>query len=350
MQKHLNKIDTINLGSYYTPRFIVEIAYQMCEKNIKNLNNFLFFDSSCGYGDFFIKNYKYLGADIDNIALNKVDKSIRTINTNSLLDVSRAKFDIDKNENLVIIGNPPYNDKTSIINNAIKKDIFKIDSKLIHRDLGISFLRSFAILEAKYVCVLHPLSYLIKQTNFNALFDFKNKYRLIDDLVISSQVFNTHSKTFFPIIIALYEKSSNGMDFNFIQNYEFKTYEGQTFALNRFDFIGNYITKYPNPKDTRKEVTYFHTMRDINALKRNATFMQKSSSNTIRVFSENLKYYYYVHHFKKFAKDLPYYFGNLDVFINHKEFVKIENEFLSLNDNSSIKNYFDRLFKEYVCA
>lgn len=349
MQKHLNKIDTINLGSYYTPRFIVEIAYQILESKIKNLNNFLFFDSSCGYGDFFVKKYKYLGADIDEVALKKVNQSIKTINTNSLLNVSRAKFNIDESQNLIIIGNPPYNDKTSIVNNSIKKEVFKMDSKLVHRDLGISFLRSFAILKAKYVCVLHPLSYLIKQANFNALFDFKSNYRLLDCLVISSAFF-TNSKTFFPIAIALYEKNNKGMDFNFIKNYEFKTYEGQTFVLNKFDFIGNYITKYPNPKDSRKEVAYFHTMRDINALKRNATFMPNYNSNTIRVFSENLKYYYYVHHFKKFAKDLPYYFGNLDVFINHKEFIKIEKDFLSLDNNSSIKNYFNRLFKEYGCA
>lgn len=349
MQKHLNKIDTINLGSYYTPRFIVEIAYQILESKIENLNNFLFFDSSCGYGDFFVKKYKYLGADIDEVALKKVDQSITTINTNSLLNVSRAKFNINENQNLIIIGNPPYNDKTSIVNNSIKKEVFKMDSKLVHRDLGISFLRSFAILKAKYVCVLHPLSYLIKQANFNALFDFKSNYRLLDCLVISSAFF-TNSKTFFPIAIALYEKTNKGMDFNFIKNYEFKTYEGQTFVLNKFDFIGNYITKYPNPKDSRKEVAYFHTMRDINALKRNATFMPNYNSNTIRVFSENLKYYYYVHHFKKFAKDLPYYFGNLDVFINHKEFIKIEKDFLSLDNNSSIKNYFNRLFKEYGCA
>ena len=71
MQKHLNKIDTINLGSYYTPRFIVEIAYQILESKIENLNNFLFFDNSCGYGDFFVKKYKYLGADIDEVALKK---------------------------------------------------------------------------------------------------------------------------------------------------------------------------------------------------------------------------------------------------------------------------------------
>ena len=52
MQKHLNRKDAINLGSFYTPRFVVEIVYKMLEK--VNLKNFLLFDSSCGYGDFFI--------------------------------------------------------------------------------------------------------------------------------------------------------------------------------------------------------------------------------------------------------------------------------------------------------
>ena len=54
IQRHLNKIDTINLGSFYTPKFIVEIAYEMLERNV-NLRDFTLLDSSCGYGDFFIK-------------------------------------------------------------------------------------------------------------------------------------------------------------------------------------------------------------------------------------------------------------------------------------------------------
>lgn len=31
----------------------------------------MFLDSSCGYGDFFVKNLNYVGADIDEVALEK---------------------------------------------------------------------------------------------------------------------------------------------------------------------------------------------------------------------------------------------------------------------------------------
>ncbi|WP_227484187.1 hypothetical protein [Campylobacter sputorum] len=40
-------------------------------------------------------------------------------------DVSREKFGIEKDTNLIIIGNPPYNDKTSIIHSHIKNHSMK---------------------------------------------------------------------------------------------------------------------------------------------------------------------------------------------------------------------------------
>ncbi|RDU72306.1 hypothetical protein CQA66_05375 [Helicobacter aurati] len=345
MQKHLNKERTVNLGSFYTPTNIVQKAYELLQKRV-NLKDFLLFDSACGYGDFFIGDYQYLGADIDEIALQKVNSKIRTIATNSLLNVSRSKFGIPENENLIIIGNPPYNDKTSIINNGIKRQLFDIDKNLAHRDLGISFLRSFALLNPGFICVLHPLSYLIKESNFKALKLFKECYALLEDIIISSEIFTPHSKTFFPIIIALYIKDNRGMDYDFIKNYQFSTDSGKKLRLNDFDFIGNYVLKYPNPKDKRKEIAYFHTLRDINALKRNQTFMTKCSANSIRVFQDNIQYYYYIHHFKKFADKLPYYFGNLDIFINHEEFLKISDAFMDFKTNACVQEYFEKLFKE----
>ena len=39
-QKHLNHIDAINLGSYYTPEVIVDLAYSILQKNIKNIKDF----------------------------------------------------------------------------------------------------------------------------------------------------------------------------------------------------------------------------------------------------------------------------------------------------------------------
>lgn len=103
MQKHLTKEQAVNLGSFYTPKNIVQKAYALLQKRV-NLKDFLLFDNACGYGDFFIGDYHYLGADIDEIALQKVHSKIRTIATNSLLNVSRHKFGISKNEKLIFRG------------------------------------------------------------------------------------------------------------------------------------------------------------------------------------------------------------------------------------------------------
>ncbi len=347
MQTHLNRADTINLGSFYTPQRIVVLAYEMLEK-IPALESFTFLDSSCGYGDFFTKDLDYIGADIDKTALQKLRKNARLIHTNSLENVSRAKFGISPLQKLIIIGNPPYNDKTSIIRAGVKKELFTVDKNLRHRDLGVSFLRSYASLKPDFICVLHPLSYLIKRANFKSLQDLTSAYRLRESIIISSEVFTPKSSTFFPIIVALYEKNALGMDYDFIKNYEFKTLEGAKFRLNDFDFIANYVQKYPNFKDERKEVAYFYTLRDINALKRSRTFMDKPSSNSVKIFAENLKYYYYIHHFKHFAAKLPYYFGNLDVFINNAEFLKMADVFMSLEQKPQISSYFKRLFKDFT--
>lgn len=344
---HLDRTQTINLGSFYTPKNIVNLAYAMLESRL-DLDKYLLLDSTCGSGDFFIKHYNYLGVDIDKVALQAVPRHIKTIHANALSNVSRKAFGIDEKQPLIIIGNPPYNDKTSLTKNTIKTHICDIDKQLSCRDLGIAFLRSYAVLQADFVCVLHPLSYLIKRANFNALSNFKECYRLIDSLIISSEVFAPKSSTFFPIIIALYERSVQGMDFSFIQNYNFKVDNGSIICLNRFDFITNYVCKYPNPKDTRKEVAYFHTLRDINALKRNKTFLPSPTNHSIRVFSENLAYYYYIHHFKYFAHRLPYYFGNFDIFIDNKAFLKVCRNFLQLERNAVIEDYFDTLFKDFV--
>lgn len=350
--KHLDKNMAVNLGSFYTPQSLVAKAYGLMQKHISHLDKYTFLDTSCGYGDFFTQDFRYIGADIDKVALSKAQNATKIIHTNSLISVCRDKFGIERDEKLIIIGNPPYNDKTSQLQAHIKKAMFECDDALKSRDLGISFLRSYALLDAEFVCVLHPLSYLIKKTNFEALRGFKAQYRLIDSLIVSSQFFTPNSSAFFPIIIALYQKNANGMDYEFIQNYHFKTIEGQSFCLNDFDFIANYVSKYPNPNDKRDAVAYFYTLRDINALKRNQTFMQRQNANAVKVFSENLKYYIYIHFFKAYCGKLPYFLGNLDIFIDNEAFLKIENEFLAWFykkpfDESKIQSYFNALFGRF---
>ena len=237
---------------------------------------------------------------------------------------------------MLIIGNPPYNDTTSHAKKEIKKDseLYEIDFDIKARDIGCSFLMSYNKLQADYVCVLHPLSYLIKKANFNLLKTFKDNYQLVDGLVFSSQEFNKTSKNSqFPIIIGLYKKNSVGMNFEYITKYKFRTIDGKEFSLNNFDYIENYISKYPNKSNGSNIL--FWTMRDINALKRNKTFIKNSCANAVCVDMGSIAYYCYVDIFKKFTKHIPYYFGNLSIPIDNKNFTALKDDFT----NYSLQNY-----------
>ncbi|MDR1470404.1 MAG: hypothetical protein LBT00_14065 [Spirochaetaceae bacterium] len=335
-QKHLGHKDTVNLGSYYTPSWLVDLVYSLIAKNVPGFENYTVLDTSCGYGGF-LRGAKTIGADIDGKALEIARQNAPQgiyFNHNSLFEIARSQYKLDKKEKVIVVGNPPYNDTTSIIRHNIKKAEFLRDADVVSRDIGLSFLRSYHKLAADFVCVLHPLSYLIKKANFDALGQFKNNYQLIDSVVVSSGVFSATSQaTAFPIIIALYERNSLGMDYAYIQQYHFKTNDDKLFSIKEFDTIGNYIAKYPNHKTVRDEETaaYFYTMRDINALKRAATFLEKETANAVRVTKTNLPYYCYVDVFKDYIPHIPYYLGNSDIMINNDAFRELEPLFVSLS-------------------
>lgn len=331
-QFHLKYEERINLGSFYTPKRYINIVWQKIIPYLTPKSVVL--DSSCGYGNFFDFDFKCrkIANDIDFIAVQQTKSNfcdIEIFNKNALKNVSRKMFKISNNEKLIIIGNPPYNDRSSIIRNRIKKDSFEIDEDIKTRDLGISFLLSYAKLNADIICVLHPLSYLIKRANFNLLKNFTKKYRLIDSVIIDSKTFKETSKGIsFPIVIALYKKDNFGMDYEYIKNYEFKTINNKKFSLKNFDSISNYIRKYPLKNQIPKnDDIFFWTMRDINALKRNRTFVENFGYNTIIVNKSKLDYYIYVDVFKQFSHCVPYYFGNFDVFIDNDLFLQNKKSF-----------------------
>lgn len=373
-QKHLNYIDTVNFGSYYTPESVVDLAYSILNKNVFDLKDFTILDSSCGYGSFLSKRNiakKLIGVDVDAKAVAVAEKKQNAdfICQNSLVGVSREKIGIDNNEKLVVVGNPPYNDTKSIIRNSIKDSTVqeKIDFDIRTRDLGMSFLLSYNKLQADYVCVLHPLSYLIKKANFALLSKFAKNYKLIDGLIISSHEFSDTSRGMaFPILIALYKKDDNGMAYEYIRNYRFKVKDDGFLRLNDFDTIVNYVQKYPNKKyldKSDKPVAKFWTLRDINALKRNRTFIDSDTYNTVYVLMEKLPYYCYIDIFKQYADKMPYFIGNCDVIIDNEKFSQIKECFIarSVHTNPVLKrrfkfrlipdaknkidNYFRELFK-----
>lgn len=354
-QQHLNYTDTINLGSYYTNSNLVKIVFNLLSVHIADIKSYTILDTSCGYGSFLEQNTcKYIGADIDNQAINIAKEHYKNTSffcNNSLHNVSRANYNLTPSDKIIIVGNPPYNDTTSIIKNNIKSSAIEIDKDLKTRDLGISFLLSYNKLNADYVCILHPLSYLIKKSNFKLLKNFVNNYQLIDSIIISSNEFaNTSKHISFPILIGLYKKDSMGMNYDFITQYKFKTQDNKYFKLNNFENIDKYISKYPNQNyiNHKDAVALFWTLRDINALKRSKTFVDKITDNTILITEDKLDYYCYIDIFKEYAKHIPYYLGNCDIMINHNEFINIKDlfRFISLKKYSNLNHLITKTYQE----
>lgn len=356
-----SKRDKINYGSFYTPDKLVRYAERLIDDNINisTLNDYVLLDNSCGSGNLLNIPYKFkrvIGVDIDKKAIAFAKNrfkggGVEVCAFNSLENIERAQYGLSGSDKLFIIGNPPYNDRTSIVQHHLKKyNVYSINPKISHNDLGISFLLSYNELKADFVCVFHPLSYLIKRTNFNRLGAFKDNYVLLDNIIVSSQEFCPASSSFFPIIIALYKRDDNGMNYRYIEKYKFKTDNSCIFSLDDYDFINKYIDKYPNKNriNVSNTVAKFYTMRDINALKRSKTFIKEDCANAVYVTKNKYPLYCYVDVFKRYIDKLPYYVGNFDVFINYDKFKIVEEEFIECSEknteNEKVEKYFTELF------
>jgi DNA modification methylase len=339
--KHLTYKDKTNLGSFYTPNHLVVKVYELVNNHNILSDIDVILEPSCGYGAFFNvqtqNEIRFIGADIDKESLNVAQQEhpeVEFLCVNALHNVSRKNYGIKDNEKILIVGNPPYNDKTSHIKNDVKEETsYPVDTDLQTRDIGLSSLLAYAKLQPEYIAVLHPLSYLIKKTNFGILRRLTSKYKLLDALVFSSQEFpDTSRDTGFPLLIALYQKDRNGMEYAALENYRFPTLEGNYFSLKQFDYIDNYISKYPGKfKQPNFNGYLFYTLRDINALKRSRTFIKEDIPNAIQIQPDKLPYYHYVDVFKDTIETLPYYMGNMSIPIANKMFLAIQEEFVLLS-------------------
>ena len=321
-QSHLGVVGRVNLGSFYTPAKYVDMVAGWL-KNHGIDETWTIADLSCGYGAFFelsdvpgFANCRFIGNDIDAEAIVTATKLFPRVEftvQNALCDVSRSKFHLGADEQVVIVGNPPYNDVTSQINRRIKNSEVTMDADIKTRDLGMSSLLAYDKLRADYVAVLHPLSYLIKKTNFKATGRFFGNYEMLEHIVFSSQEFaGTSKNTGFPVIVALYRRAEgHGLTYKAVQDVLFKTAEGDEFVLSDFDYVTDCVKKYPHKERYEQEIL-FYTMRDINALKRCRTFIKERIVNAVDVAPEQLPCYCYIDCFKRYAQ-VPYWMGNFDV-------------------------------------
>lgn len=325
LAEHLPKNERIQMGSYYTPKELVNRVHEFIQPYLDNKKNVVIFDSAGGCGAFLVglKHYDYRIADRDLDACKFLKQHFEQDNvfhTNSLTEVDRHKYYIGPSAFLIMIGNPPYNDTTSEFKHG-KKGQNVCDSDLYDRDLGVSFLKSYNKFKADVVCVLHPLSYLIKETNFKRLRDFKDNYRLVKGEMFSSALFHGTGTGKFPILVALYEKNPSGMTFDYIKQFQFDILNSKKkFVLSEYKTTDGYINKYPPRKYDVKDSPiglYYYTFRDFNSLKKNASFIVQKHPNGIVVTLENFYKYAYLYALKNlFRPEDPWLYGNLSPLVN----------------------------------
>lgn len=348
---HSTKEEIITKGSIFTPQNIVEIAFSWLKDLISPNDTIV--DFGVGYGAFISRfqtlTNNLIGTDIDLESISFINKNFPNIKTfceNSLININREKYHLHSNDTIIIIGNPPYNDITSHYKKGEKGNP-KIDDKVKARDLGISFMKMYSLLKPKYICILHPLSYLIKKTNFNSLKYFNKDYIITKGLIFSSSEFPSikKGKTEFPVLLALYKREENiNTNFSYIEDFTFNILNNKnSFKLNRFNFIDNWVRKYPNREKNNGDLL-FYTLRDINALLRNKTFLDTFSNNGIKVTIENLYKYAWLDYFKNnFKPDELYLYGNLSP-LYHKD---LDNDILKKELISYIYNN-NVIFNKYV--
>ena len=347
--KHLLNSEQVQLGSFYTPKKIVDTVHKLIEA-YKTYPKAVVFDNAAGAGAFIKAKDKivYKAAECDPIAGKFLKEKLSQRNLfieNSISNVSRKKYNISHSDFLIQIGNPPYNDTTSAYRNG-KKGRNICDKDLFDRDLGISFLKSYNKLQSNVVCVLHPFSYLIKPANFKRLKPFSYNYKLKKGVLFSSSLFQNVSSMSFPIVIALYEKNLNGMKYKDIQNFKFSIFESQkVFKLNDHANVDSFIRKYP-PRKTDIQNSdmgvYYHTFRDINSVIRNRGFHNKKGVYSIVVNLKDFYKYAYIYSFKHlFCPENRWVYGNLSP-LGHKQLIEDNKKLFILYALLSNKKVFSK--------
>jgi hypothetical protein len=345
---HLTEDQRLKLGGFYTIRELVRIVGVYIKPFIEAKRDVIIVDSAAGRGAFedLIDGNDYRFADCDEFACQFLTGSLqlqKVFHCNALHHVCREMFNIPADAFVIQVGNPPYNDTTSEFRKGGKGEN-RCDVDLFDRDLGISFLKSYDKLKADVVCVLHPLSYLVKEANFKRLKGFRENYALKRAVVFPSSLFSGTGSIKFPIMIGLYERSPQGMDFDSISRFEFPILGGgNKFVLGRYETIDGYINKYPprscDPK-TSSLGLYYYTIRDINALRKNASFLTRLIPNGIVVEADNFYRYAYLHAFKiHFAPEDAWLYGNLSPLVDRAMLERSKRVFVAyaLLTNSVLK-------------
>jgi len=159
--KHLDEKMRVKFGVYYTPQHIVNVVIELIQPYIhENQSNTIIVDFAVGTGSFLepilqLNNVDYRVVDIDKIAIEYIKSHYpqldvnKVFNVNSLKHTNRKDFNIDDDQFLIVVGNPPYNDVSSIYKRKLKvsgthherHEQYEIPREIFDKDVGISFLK-----------------------------------------------------------------------------------------------------------------------------------------------------------------------------------------------------------------
>lgn len=184
-----------------------------------------------------------------------------------------------------------------------------------------------------------------KKANFNSLKQFKDNYKLVRSIIFSSKLFESINKTNieFPVVIALYQRDEAGMTYEYIKSFNFEILgSNKIFCLNNFHTVDGIVDKYTS-KDKKDTDLQFYTIRDINALRRNTTFLTGRCANGVKVIEDDLYFYGWLDLFKRYFQPKDYFlYGNLNPLlpVNYTdEKFKGEVEKYIANNNDIVKEY-----------
>ena len=361
-QFHLTEDKEIQNGAVFTSPEIVRISLDMLKPYINS--DSVICDFGAGYGAFVKEALSYfpdseiLATEIDPFSccfLQSHFPGLKVYRENSLL------FSFHTGERpFVAIGNPPYNDFTSQYKKNQKGTAECLD-EFKARDIGVSFLKMFSAIDPDLVCILHPLSYLIKKQNFLSLSCFFDKYVLVDGVVFSSHEFASLAikHTEFPVVAALYKRSPEPMTFEFANQFRFRVYRTSSdFIPGSFITIDGAVSKYPRkhnrPNESSDYCTLFYTLRDINALRRNQTFLGKWCPNALYVPVDKFLDYVWIDVFKRYFDqgEIDYLFGNLSPLFPGRQLIckfKSSITYDAFKNNSVLRSLGDT-FREMLLA
>lgn len=112
------------------------------------------------------------------------------------------------------------------------------------------------------------------------------------------------------------------MNYEEIKSFSFKVYKtNYSFSINQFLYIEDVHTKYKN-KNISGKYKHFYTLRDMNWLSINKTWLEKETNDSTRVKGQTpIKIFNYLDKLKKFYlenKNKYWFLGNLSPIVNHE--------------------------------